>query len=54
MDISFDALFLNERPELNKYADGLLGDLSYYIDHEILDYQFGKFLSVDIPIDLQT
>ena len=40
LDISFNALFLNERPELNKYADGLLGDLSYYIDHEILDYQF--------------
>ena len=37
MDISFDALFLNERPELSKYAEGLLGDAIYSIDHEIFD-----------------
>ena len=40
MDISFDALFLNERPELSKYAEGLLGDAIYYIDHEIFDDPF--------------
>ena len=40
LDISFDALFLNERPELNKYAKRLLGDSTYYIDQDILDGQF--------------
>ena len=45
LDISFNATFLNERPELNKYADGLLGDQPYYIDHEILNYQF--FLPIE-------
>ena len=40
LDISFMATFLNERPELNKYAKGLLGDKPYVIDHEILNYEF--------------
>ena len=40
LEISFTAFFLNERPELNKYANGLLLDIPYPIDHEFLDNRF--------------
>ncbi len=45
LEISFDAFFLNERPEFNKYAKGILRDVPYYIDHELLDYQL--FLPIE-------
>jgi len=45
LEISFDAFFLNERPEFNKYAKGVLRDVPYYIDQELLDYQL--FLPIE-------
>ena len=45
LEISFDAFFINERPEFNKYAKNVLEDISYPIDHEFLNDQL--FLPIE-------
>ena len=40
LEISFNSLFKNQKPELQKYADGLLEDDQYYISEDLLYSQY--------------
>ena len=40
LEISFQADFTNKRPQLNKYAKGVLKDYQYYIEQELYDTNF--------------